>query len=87
MKKVDRVKRRFVEHGFEVALEKRKADRQHMKKADGDFEAHLLALSCSQPPYGHARWSLRMLAGKMVELEYVESLSHETVRRVLKKTN
>ena len=85
MKKVDRVKRRFVEHGIEVALDKRKADRQHAIKADGDFEAHLVALSCSEPPQGHARWSLRLLANKMVELEYVDSISHETVRRVLKK--
>jgi hypothetical protein len=86
MKKIDRVKRRFVEHGIGVALDKRKADRQHVKKGDGDFEAHLLALSCSEPPQGHARWSLRLLADKMVELEYVDSISHETVRRVLKKT-
>jgi len=56
-----------------------------MIKADGDFEAHLLALSCSEPPRGHARWSLRLLADKMVDLEYVDSISHETVRRVLKK--
>jgi len=85
MKKVDRVKRRFVEHGIEIALDKRKADRQHTIKADGDFEAHLLALSCSEPPQGHARWSLRLLADKMVELEYVDCVSHETVRQVLKK--
>jgi len=85
MKKVDRVKRRFVEHGLEVALDKRKAERTYIKKADGDFEAHLLALSCGKPPQGHARWSLRLLADKMVELEYVDSISHETVRRVLKK--
>ena len=85
MRKVDRVKRRFVEHGLEIALDKRKADRQHTIKADGDFEAHLLALSCGKPPQGHARWSLRLLADKMVELEYVDSISHETVRRVLKK--
>jgi tryptophan 2,3-dioxygenase len=85
MKKVDRVKRRLVEHGLEVALDKRKADRQRMKKTDGDFEAHLIALSCSKPPQGHARWSLRLLADKVVELEYIDSISHETVRRVLKK--
>jgi hypothetical protein len=58
-----------------------------VKKADGDFEAHLIALSCGKPPPGHVRWSLRLLAGKMVELEYVDSVSYETVRRVLKKTN
>ena len=85
MKKVDRVKQRFVEHGLQVALDKRKADRQYARKADGDLEAHLLALSCSKPPQGYARWSLRLLADKMVALEYVDSISHETVRRVLKK--
>lgn len=87
LRKIDRVKRRFVEEGLDVALEKRKPRRQYVKKADGDFEAHLIALSCSQPPEGHARWSLRLLADKMVELEYVDSVSHETVRRVLKKTS
>ncbi len=85
MKKVDRVKRRFVEHGLEGAPDRRKADRQRLKKADGDFEAHLVALSCGKPPQGHARWSLRLLADKMVELEYVDSISYETVRRILKK--
>jgi hypothetical protein len=87
MKKVDRVKRRFVEQGLEEALVKRKADRQYLRKADGDFEAHLIALSCSKPPQGHVRWSLRLLADKMVELEYTDSTSYETVRRVLKKTS
>lgn len=87
MKKIDRVKRRFVEQGLEAALDKRKAERSHTRKADGDVEAHLVALSCSQPPPGHARWSLRLLADRLVELQYVDSISHETVRRVLKKTS
>jgi hypothetical protein len=87
MRKIDRVKRRFVEQVLEVALVKRKAERQYLRKADGDFEAHLVALSCSQPPSGHTRWSLRLLADKMVELEYTDSISYETVRRVLKKTS
>jgi len=87
MRKIDRVKRRFVEHGLEEALVKSKAQRQYMKKADGDFEAHLIALSCSKPPRGHARWSLRLLADRMVKLEYTDSISYETVRRVLKKTS
>jgi len=87
MKKVDRVKRRFVEQGLEEALVKSKAERQYLRKADGDFEAHLVALSCSKPPKGHARWSLRLLADKMVQLEYTDSISYETVRRVLKKTS
>jgi hypothetical protein len=87
MKKIDRVKKRFVEEGFEFALGKRKADRVYKKKTDGDFEAHLIALSCSEPPEGFSRWSLRLLADKVVELEYVDSISHEAVRRIFKKTN
>ena len=57
------------------------------KKADGEVEAHLIALSCSKAPREFSKWSLRLLADKMVELKYVESISHETVRRVLKKKN
>ena len=87
MRKIDRVKKRFVEEGFDAALDKRKADRVYEKKTDGDFEAHLIALSCGDPPEGFARWSLRLLADKMVELNYIDSISHEAVRRILKKTN
>ena len=87
MRKIDRVKKRFVMEGFEVALNGRKGSRVYAKKADGDFEAHLVAVSCSEPPEGFARWSLRLLADKVVELEYIDSISHETVRRILKKTN
>ena len=86
MKKIDRVKKRFVEEGFDHALDKRSADRVYHKKADGDFEAHLIALSCSHAPEGFARWTLRLLADKVVELNYIDSVSHETIRRVLKKT-
>jgi transposase len=86
MKKIDRVKKRFVEEGLEVALNGRKGDRIYVKKADGDFEAHLVALSCGEPPEGFARWSLRLLADKVVELDYIDSISHEAVRRILKKT-
>ena len=87
MRKIDRVKKRFVEEGFETALQGRKGERVYKKKADGDFEAHLVALSCSDPPEGFARWSLRLLADRVVELNYVDSVSYETVRRVLKKRN
>jgi len=87
MKKIDRVKKRFVEEGFDLALDKRKADRIYEKKADGEFEAHLIALSCSEPPEGFSRWSLRLLADKAVELNYIDSISHEAVRRILKKMN
>ncbi len=85
MKRIDRVKKRFVEEGFNVALEGRKSSRIYKKLTDGDFEAHLVALSCSDPPEGFSRWSLRLLAEKVVELEYIEQVSHETIRRVLKK--
>ena len=86
MKKIDRVKKRFVEEGLDVALGGHKGKRVYTKKADGDFEAHLVALSCSEPPEGFARWSLRLLADRAVELNYIDSISYETVRRVLKKT-
>jgi len=87
MRKIDRVKKRFVEDGIDAALDKRLGNRIYAKKADGDFEAHLVALSCSEPPEGFARWSLRLLADKVVELNYIDSISHETVRRALKKRN
>jgi transposase len=86
MRKIDRVKERFVSDGIEVALNGRKRNRVYEKKTDGDFEAHLVAVSCGEPPEGFARWSLRLLADKVVELEYIDSISHETVRRILKKT-
>ena len=86
MRKIDRVKKRFVEEGFDVALNGRKGERVYARKADGDFEAHLVALSCSGPPEGFARWSLRLLADRVVELNYIDTISHETVRQVLKKT-
>jgi len=86
MRKIDRVKKCFVEQGLEISLNGTKGQRLYEKKADGDFEAHLIALSCSTPPEGFARWSLRLLADKVVELHYVDSISYETIRRVLKKT-
>ena len=87
MRKIDRVKKRFVIDGLDVALNGKKGSRVYAKKADGDFEAHLVALSCSEPPEGFSRWTLRLLAEKVVALDYIETISHETVRRVLKKTN
>jgi len=86
MKKIDRVKKRFVEEGLEIALNGHKGQRVYEKKTDGNLEAHLVALSCSAPPDGFSRWSFRLLADKVVELNYIDSISHETVRRVLKKT-
>ena len=87
MRTIDRIKKRFVEEGFDAVLERKPTSREYERKADGDLEARLIALSCSEPPEGHARWSLRLLADKLVELEIVDSISHETVRTVLKKTN
>lgn len=84
---IDRVKKKFVEEGYEAALENRPTTRTYERKADGEVEAHLVALSCSKAPEGFSKWSLRLLADKMAELEYVDGISHETVRRVLKKTN
>ena len=86
MKKIDRIKKRFVEESLDVALNGHKGKRIYEKKADGDFEAHLVALCCSEPPEGFARWSLRMLADRVVELNYIDDISYETIRRVLKKT-
>lgn len=85
MRTIDRTKKKFVEEGFDAALERRPTQREYERKADGDLEAHLIALCCSEPPKGFAKWSLRLLADKVVELKYAESISHETVRRVLKK--
>ena len=87
MRKIDRVKKRFVLDDLDVALDGKKTSRVYDRKADGDFEAHLVALSCSKPPEGFARWSLRLLADKVVELNYIDDISYETVRQVLKKTN
>jgi len=83
---VERVRRRFVEEGLASALSPyRGGNRIYEPKLDGAQEAHLIALACSAPPEGRARWTLRLLAQRMVELAYVDTLSHETVRQTLKK--
>ena len=84
---VERVRRQFVEEGLEAALERRRPQREYQRKLDGDAEAHLIALACSEAPEGRSRWSLRLLADRMVALEHVDAVSYQTVRRVLKKTN
>jgi transposase len=83
---VARERRRFCEEGLEVALMPRKPGRPRRRVLDGRAEAHLVALSCSEPPEGRERWSLRLLADRMVELGHADALSYETVRRTLKKT-
>ena len=85
---VERVRKQLVEEGLEAVLRRHKyTQKVSLKKVDGDVEAHLIALSCGEAPEGYSRWSLRLLAGKMVELGYVESISHEAVRQTLKKTS
>jgi transposase len=86
-KKVEQLKKRFVEEGFEAALYRKPVTNAHRRKITGDEEAHLIALYCRQAPDGHDRWTLRMLAEKMVELDVIASVSHETIRRTLKKMN
>src|SRR5207248_8273895 len=83
---VQRVRQRFVEEGLAAALCPRPRPRTRLPLVDGVAEAHLVTLACSAAPEGAARWTLRLLAQKMVELAYVEHVSHETVRQVLKKT-
>ena len=87
MRMIDRVKERFVEDGFEACLYRKPIIKTKAKKIDGEAEAHLIALSCSKAPEGFSKWSLRLLADKMVELKYVENISHETIRKALKKTS
>ena len=87
MRTIDRVKKRFVEEGLDAALKMAPTSREYEKLVDGDMEAHLIALACGEPPKGYARWSLRLLSDKLVELRIAESISYETVRRTLKKTN
>ncbi|MCK4346191.1 MAG: helix-turn-helix domain-containing protein [Bacteroidales bacterium] len=87
MRTIDRVKKRFLEESLESVLERRPSSRVYDSKVDGDTEAKLVTLCCSNPPEGFAKWSLRLLADKMVELNYLESISYVTVRSVLKKMN
>jgi transposase len=84
---IERVRQRFVEQGLEAALLPKPAKRIYACKLDGEQEAHLIAWACSAPPEGKGRWSLRLLAEQMVELQHVDALSHETVGKALKKTS
>jgi len=87
MRTIDRIKKRFIVEGLEGVLERKPTSRIYDKKIDGEVEAKLVKLCCSDPPEGYAKWSLRLLADKMVELEYVESISYVAVRNTLKKMN
>jgi Homeodomain-like domain len=83
---VANVRQRCVEEGVDAALQRRAPHRQYQRKLDGGQEAHLIAVACSEPPGGQKRWTLRLLADKLVELEVVDSIARETVRQTLKKT-
>ena len=84
---IAKVRRTFVQSGLEAALHRKKSDREYEHALDGEAEAHLIALACSDPPVGREHWSLRLLQKRFVKLGYADSISHETIRRVLKKTN
>jgi len=81
------VRRAFVEQGLEASLQRKKPDREYEHALDGEGEAHLIALACSEPPAGRAKWSLRLLQDRFVKLGHADSISYETIRRTLKKTN
>ena len=83
---VERIRRRCVEEGVESALNRKEQQRRRQKALDGEGEARLIAIACSEPPSGRANWTLKLLADRLVQCEIVESISTETVRRVLKKT-
>ncbi len=85
---IEHIKRKFVEEGFEAALDRKPLEKPPREITfDGAFEARLIALACSDAPEGRARWTVRLLADKVVELEIAESVSHMTIQRALKKTN
>jgi transposase len=81
-----RVRRQFVTEGLAAALERKRPDRVYERALNGEQEAKLIAIACSETPDGADRWSLRLLADELVRLEVVEAISHETVRQALKKT-
>lgn len=83
---IARVRQAVVEQGLDAALNPKPDSQVRIRKLDGSAEAHLIALACSQPPQGRKEWTLRLLAAQMVKLDDIESVSHETVRQVLKKT-
>ncbi len=84
---VERVRKQFVEEGLEATLDPKPTSRTYVRRLDGKAEAHLVAITCGAPPEGRGRWTLRLLADRMVALGYVESVSHEAVRQTLKKTS
>lgn len=87
LRTIERLRQRFVEEGFEVALQAKSSGGPQVIKIDGEVEAHVIALRLGPVPEGRNRWTMRLLAEKMVELDYVDSISYESVRQVLKKMN
>ena len=84
---IAKVRKVFMEQGLEVALQRKKPDREYEHIVDGEAEAHLIAIACSEAPEGRARWTLRLLQSEMIKRNYVDEVSHETIRAALKKTN
>lgn len=84
---IDRIKKKFLDEGLQGVLERKKSKHTSSKKIDGDLEAKIVALCCSKPPTGYAKWSLRLLADKVVELNYIDKLSHVSISKTLKKMN
>ena len=84
---VTNIRKAYAEGGLEKALNRKKPDREYPRRLDGNAEAHLIALACSDAPEGYERWSLRLLQDRFIRLEIVDSVSHETIRTTLKKTN
>ncbi len=80
------VRKKYLEGGLEQAILRKKPDRVYERRLDGEGEAHLIALACSEPPDGYERWSLRLLKDRLIRLEIVENISHETIRQTLKKS-
>ena len=84
---IAQVRKTFMKQGLEVALQRKKPEREYEHALDGEGEAHLIALACSEPPIGRKHWSLRLLQDRFVKLGHVDSISYETIRRILKKTS
>jgi len=84
---VMQIRKDYVQGGIEAVLQRKSPNREYPKRLDGEGEAHLIAIACSEPPEGYARWSLRLMQSRMIQLGYVDTVSHETIRTTLKKTN
>lgn len=84
---VYQVRKSYVENGLDKTINRKKPEREYERCLDGEAEAHLIALVCGEPPNGQERWTLRLLRDRMIKLEYVDDVSHETIRTTLKKTN